>query len=60
MILQKSLSFPDGVEVSEQLRDLITRLLTSPASRLAYPGLKAHPFFSNTDWDRLQQSEWQV
>lgn len=57
LYLQKSLSFPDGVNVSDNLRDLVSHLLTTPDTRLTFPGLQIHPFFSNIDWDRLQQSK---
>ena len=54
---QKSLSFPDGVEVSDALRGLVSQLLTDPDSRLGFAGLRTHAFFSSVDWDRLQHGE---
>ena len=53
LVIQKSLSFPDDVEVSEALRELIKKLLMDKESRLQFRGIKTHPFFSNTNWDNL-------
>ena len=54
--IQKSLKFPDGVEMSAELRDLVSRLLTDPASRMGFSDLQTHSFFSSTDWENLLQS----
>ena len=55
LLLQKSLSYPEGgKEASDELRDLVSGLLTSPDSRLAYSGLQTHSFFSSIDWTSLQ------
>jgi citron Rho-interacting kinase len=57
MNYQKSLSYPEGgKEASDELRDLVSGLLTSPDSRLAYSGLQTHSFFSSIDWTSLQHS----
>ena len=58
LLLQKSLSYPEGgKEASDELRDLVSGLLTSPDSRLAYSGLQTHFFFSSTDWTSLQHCQ---
>jgi serine/threonine-protein kinase MRCK len=57
--------FPDpeecGVEVSENARDLIRRLICPMEQRFGKNGLadfKTHPFFDGVDWDELQNCEF--
>lgn len=50
---QKSLSFPDDIEISGEARHLICSFLTDRSVRLGRNGideLKAHPFFTNEQW----------
>ena len=51
--VQDSLNFPDNVSTSGDVKDLIQGLLTEPSHRLAYDGIKSHPFFLTTNWDDL-------
>lgn len=50
---QKSLCFPDDVEISPEARHLICSFLTDRTVRLGRNGvgdLKEHPFFRNEQW----------
>ncbi|CAF3538977.1 unnamed protein product [Rotaria sp. Silwood1] len=53
------LSFPDNIEISNDAKDLLEKLLCSANNRLGKDGLndfKKHPFFATTDWTNLRQS----
>ena len=60
-IVNEQLRFPDaqqdGVVISRDSRDLITRLLDrDPVKRFGGRGadeIKKHPFFNAIDWDKL-------
>ncbi|RAO72865.1 uncharacterized protein BHQ10_008877 [Talaromyces amestolkiae] len=62
-IIQEPLEFPSHEIVPTAARDLLTRLLDrDPQSRLGANGadeIKAHYFFSNIDWCRLLQKEYE-
>lgn len=50
---KKTLSFPDDVEISNEAKQLICRLLTDRTQRLGRNGvheIKEHVFFRNTKW----------
>lgn len=50
---QKSLRFPDDIEISKEARHLICNFLTDRSVRLGRNGideLKGHPFFTNEQW----------
>ena len=51
--VQDSLSFPDDVSTSADVKDLIQGLLTEPLHRLSYDSIKSHQFFHTTNWDGL-------
>lgn len=55
MNYKKGLSFPQDAEEerSKEFRELIKNLLTDMKTRLTYPDIQAHPFFSGVDWDHL-------
>ncbi|CAF3433815.1 unnamed protein product [Rotaria socialis] len=52
------LSFPGDVDVSDDAKDLLQKLLCSADYRLGKNGLndfKKHPFFTKFDWNNLRQ-----
>lgn len=62
-ILQDELTFPPGVNVPEDAKDLIRKLLIrTPEKRLGYGAadasvIKPHPFFGSIDWNALMKKE---
>jgi len=53
---QKTFKFPQKPKVSEEAKDLISKLICDPEDRLGKNGgdeIKAHPFFKDIDWDNL-------
>uniref|UniRef100_A0A8C5N8P7 non-specific serine/threonine protein kinase n=1 Tax=Gouania willdenowi TaxID=441366 RepID=A0A8C5N8P7_GOUWI len=58
---EERLTFPSQVlDVSDQAKDLIQRLLCCREQRLGGRGLSdfiQHPFFSGIDWDHLRQAD---
>lgn len=60
MSFQNQLKFPDDMEYSEEAKDLICRLITSPEKRIGQNGIQDfvdHPFFQGTDWSTLRSNE---
>ncbi|ORZ28801.1 hypothetical protein BCR41DRAFT_316294 [Lobosporangium transversale] len=56
---EKNLSFDKAPGLSNDCKDLITRLLARKENRLGKNGveeIKAHPFFKNIDWDNIRKS----
>ena len=52
--LQDCFDFPTDVEVSEEAKDLMRRLICSAEVRLGQNGIedfRHHPWFSGVDWD---------
>ncbi|KNE69656.1 AGC/DMPK/ROCK protein kinase [Allomyces macrogynus ATCC 38327] len=52
-----TLKFPDEVDLSPEVKDLINRLLTPPESRLGRNGvaeIQAHAWFAGIDWACLE------
>ena len=62
-IIQEPLKFPSHDIVPAAARDLLTRLLDrDPQRRLGANGaseIKAHDFFSNIDWCKVLQKEYE-
>ncbi|ESO05018.1 hypothetical protein HELRODRAFT_191553 [Helobdella robusta] len=49
-----------GVVVSDDAKDLMLKLITTPDRRLGLEGIsdfKAHPFFAGIDWDNIRNSK---
>lgn len=54
MIVETDWRVPDGVEVDDDVLDLLRKLLhKKPDQRPSIEELKAHPFFSGVDWDMV-------
>mmetsp|Transcript_22003 Transcript_22003/g.89336 ORF Transcript_22003/g.89336 Transcript_22003/m.89336 type:complete len:208 (-) Transcript_22003:210-833(-) len=54
------LTFPSEIAVSDEARDLITKLLCERKSRMGSGGveeIKKHPFFRNINWDTILGEE---
>lgn len=51
----KKLPYPKDIEISEDLRDLIERLITKVQNRLSYNKIITHKFFQTIDWMNLRQ-----
>lgn len=60
-ILSGKFTFPSEVNVSEDAKSLIRRLLdVNPSTRLGANGvqeIKSHPFFASLDWDRMHKKQ---
>ncbi len=63
-MLQNNLRFPendDDLEVTDEAKDLISKLITTPEMRLGQKGIddfKKHPFLMGIDWDALLYSQF--
>lgn len=51
----EKLYFPNEIDVSENIRNLIHGLVTKRDNRFNYRKIITHPFFSNIDWMNLRQ-----
>ncbi|KAK6937753.1 Protein kinase domain, partial [Dillenia turbinata] len=54
------LKFPEEANLSPEAKDLISKLLCNVNQRLGSKGadeIKAHPWFKDTEWDKLYQME---
>lgn len=50
----KPMKYPNDLEVSDALRDLIDGLITGMDSRLTYDRIKRHRFFNGVDWKNIR------
>ncbi|KAJ3450121.1 non-specific serine/threonine protein kinase [Anaeramoeba flamelloides] len=54
------LIFPEDIYVSDEAKDLISKLVCSPKDRLGNNGvqeIKNHPFFNDIDWDLVEKRQ---
>ena len=52
------LIFPQNIKISDEAKDLITKLLSEPNLRLGKNGseeIKSHPFFKDINWNNLKE-----
>ena len=55
----KYLNFPPQVEISDNAKDLILKLLSKSSERLGKNGadeIKAHPFFNGVNWMKIREA----
>ncbi|KAJ2794776.1 Serine/threonine-protein kinase MRCK beta, partial [Coemansia helicoidea] len=57
MSSEKHLAFDDAVDVSDDAKDLMRRLLVRQEDRLDLGAIKAHPFFASVDWATIRSHE---
>ncbi|KAI9505685.1 kinase-like domain-containing protein, partial [Coemansia spiralis] len=57
MSCEKHLAFDDSVDVSDNARDLMRKLLVRQEDRLGLAEIKSHPFFAAVDWDNIRTLE---
>ena len=53
----KFISFPDNLNISNEAKDLIFKLLTKSENRLGKNGseeIKSHPFFKGINWNKIK------
>ena len=53
MFPQKTLAYPDDVDVSAEAKDLLSHLLCDMGLRYDFTSIKQHPFFCGIDWQSL-------
>ncbi|XP_065830608.1 citron Rho-interacting kinase-like isoform X2 [Oscarella lobularis] len=51
-----TLSFPDDMEASSEVKNLIQSLLCSQSKRIGYEAVKAHPFFAAVNFSQILSS----
>ncbi|EJD74026.1 AGC/DMPK/GEK protein kinase, variant [Loa loa] len=57
---QEMLDFPDDIDISEEARDLMKRLICPRETRLGQNGFvdfASHPFFEGIDWDAIREMD---
>lgn len=54
---KRTLHFPEEATLSAHARDLITRLICDPGSRLGFKEIQQHPFFEGVDWEHIRSTE---
>ncbi|KAJ2686279.1 Serine/threonine-protein kinase MRCK beta [Coemansia sp. RSA 1285] len=57
MACEKHLAFDETVDVSDDAKDLMRKLLTRQESRIGLSEIKTHPFFAGVDWSNIRNVE---
>lgn len=57
MAFRKGVHFPEEVELSPKVKDLLVHLLSPQDERLGFEGIKQHDFFQQVPWSSLHSSE---
>lgn len=57
MACERHLAFDPDVQVSDDAKDLMRRLLIQQEDRLSLAEIKRHPFFANLDWNHVREME---
>lgn len=52
---ERRLSFPMGIIISEDFKDLIDKLVTKPMKRLTYQQIIKHKYFNGVNWESLRR-----
>lgn len=51
---KKFIQFPSDINVSDEYKNLIESLVTTPDKRFTFTDIKEHKFFQQTDWDNIR------
>ena len=57
---KKFLKIPSKINISEEAKDLIFKMISNSNNRLGKNGadeIKKHPFFNGIDWDNIRNSK---
>ncbi|MFH4980924.1 hypothetical protein AB6A40_007633 [Gnathostoma spinigerum] len=57
---QEMLDFPDDIDISEDAKDLMKRLICPRETRIGQNGIadfENHPFFNNIDWENIREMD---
>ncbi|KAJ2557148.1 hypothetical protein EV175_001519 [Coemansia sp. RSA 1933] len=57
MSCEKHLAFDESVDVSDDAKDLMRKLLARQENRIGLAEIKAHPFFAGVDWAGIRTFE---
>lgn len=61
LIKKGEFKYPNHVNISNEAKDLISRLICMPKKRLGYSNgfedIRKHPFFASIDWFKLQNKQ---
>lgn len=53
----KKVNFPASSKITEDLKDLINKLLEDPSLRLNHEGLTKHSFFNGINWHQIRNGK---
>jgi len=54
---KKTLVFPAEAQLTEDSKDLITKLICDSSNRLSYEDIKSHSFFKGLDWANIRSTK---